>query len=81
MLKLVFVIIYSQISHFLNILIQIDDIKSEDFKTTCKEQLDRLLRPGSTYFNLNPFEVLQIDPYAPIEEIKKKYRKVCVCFF
>jgi DnaJ family protein C protein 8 len=55
---------------------EINDIKTEDFKTTSKEQLDRLLRPGSTYFNLNPFEVLQIDPYMSVEDIKKKYRKL-----
>lgn len=57
---------------------EIDDIKSEDFKTSSKEQLERLLRPGSTYFNLNPFEVLQIDPYASIDEIKRKYRKLSI---
>lgn len=55
---------------------QIDEIKQEDFKSSSKEQLERLLRPGSTYFNLNPFQVLQIDPYASIEEIKRKYRKL-----
>lgn len=37
-----------------------------------------MLRPGSTYFNLNPFEVLQIDPYATIEEIKRKYKKLSI---
>lgn len=57
-------------------LSEIGDIKSEAFKTSSKEQLDRLLRPGSTYFNLNPFETLQIDPYCAIEEIRKKYRKL-----
>lgn len=57
---------------------EIDDIKPEDFKTTSKEQIDRLLRPGSTYFNLNPFDVLQIDPYASIDEIKRKYRKLSI---
>lgn len=57
---------------------EIDTIKTEDFKTNSKEQLDRLLRPGSTYFNLNPFEVLQIDPYATVDEIKKKYRKLSI---
>jgi DnaJ-class molecular chaperone len=25
---------------------------------------------------LNPFQVLQIDPYASIEEVKRKYRKL-----
>lgn len=57
---------------------EIDDIKPEDFKTNSKEQLERLLRPGSTYFNLNPFEVLQIDPYLSVDEIKKKYRKLSI---
>lgn len=37
-----------------------------------------MLRPGSTYFNLNPFEVLQIDPYASIDEIKRKYKKLSI---
>ena len=72
---------YSEISPIIRIRItlnhfKIDDIKPEDFKTNSKEQLERLLRPGSTYFNLNPFEVLQIDPYLSVDEIKKKYRKV-----
>ncbi len=57
-------------------LAEIGDIKSEAFKTSSKEQLDRLLRPGSTYFNLNPFETLQIDPYCSVDEMRKKYRKV-----
>lgn len=43
---------------------------------TPKQQIDRLLRPGSSYFNLNPFEVLQIDPETTIDEVKKKYRRV-----
>jgi hypothetical protein len=34
-----------------------DDMKGVDFKTNSKEQIDRLLRPGATYFNLNPFDV------------------------
>lgn len=57
---------------------EIDTIKTEDFKTNSKEQLERLMRPGSTYFNLNPFEVLQIDPYTSVEDIKKKYRKLSI---
>jgi len=43
-----------------------------------KQQIDRLLRPGSTYRNLNPYEVLQIDPELPIEEVKKKYRRMSI---
>ena len=57
---------------------EIDNIKSEEFKSSSKEQIERLLRPGSTYFNLNPFEVLQIDPYVSFDEIKKKYRKLSI---
>lgn len=45
---------------------------------TSKQQIDRLLRPGSTYFNLNPFEVLQLDNTTPIEEIKKKYKRLSI---
>lgn len=31
---------------------------------TSKQQIDRLLRPGASYFNLNPFEVSRIFNYA-----------------
>lgn len=43
---------------------------------TSEQQINRLLRPGSTYFNLNPFEVLQAEPELTIEQIKKKYRSL-----
>lgn len=43
--------------------------------TSC-QQINRLLRPGSTYFNLNPFEVLQLDTKATVDQIKKKYRSL-----
>jgi DnaJ family protein C protein 8 len=43
------------------------------------EQIDRLLkRPGARYFNLNPFDVLQLEPDAPLEEVKKQYRKLSI---
>lgn len=45
---------------------------------TSKQQIDRLLRPGSSYFNLNPFEVLQIDPEATDEELKKRFRALSI---
>jgi DnaJ homolog subfamily C member 8 len=45
---------------------------------TSIQQIDRLLRPGSTYFNLNPFEVLQLENTTPIEEIKKKYKRLSI---
>jgi len=49
-----------------------------DSVLTPKQQIDRLLRPGSTYRNLNPYEVLQIDPEVPIEDIRKKYRRLSI---
>lgn len=55
---------------------EIDELKTSDFKSNSIEQINRLLRPGSTYFNLNPFDVLQCDAYAPLEDIKKKYKKL-----
>ena len=54
------------------------ETEKKDSKLTPKQQIDRLLRPGSTYRNLNPYEVLQIDPELPIEEVKKKYRKLSI---
>lgn len=45
---------------------------------TSKQQIDRLLRAGSTYFNLNPFEVLQLEHATPIDEIKKKYKRLSI---
>lgn len=45
---------------------------------TSVQQIDRLLRPGSTYFNLNPFEVLHLEHTTPIEEIKKKYKRLSI---
>eukprot|EP00080_Pristionchus_pacificus_P009258 PDM69278.1 dnj-30 [Pristionchus pacificus] len=50
--------------------------ESEDSVLTSEQQLDRLLRPGSTYLNLNPFEVLQISPDTDLEQAKKKYKKL-----
>lgn len=52
------------------------EIEKRDSVLTPKQQIDRLLRPGSTYFNLNPFEVLQVDPDVTLEDAKKKYRRV-----
>ena len=62
--------------------------QARDSKLTSKEQIDRLLRPGHTYFNMNPFEVLQVsisvacftnvqvDPDLTPEEMKKKYKRM-----
>lgn len=49
-----------------------------DSVLTPTQQIDRLLRPGSTYRNLNPYEVLQIDPKMAIEDVRKKYRRMSI---
>ncbi|XP_065371791.1 dnaJ homolog subfamily C member 8 [Calliphora vicina] len=57
---------------------EVKEIEKRDSVLTSTQQIDRLLRPGSTYFNLNPFEVLQIEPEATVEEIKKRYRQFSI---
>ncbi|EZA46727.1 DnaJ-like protein subfamily C member [Ooceraea biroi] len=57
---------------------EVKEIEKRDSVLTPKQQIDRLLRPGSSYFNLNPFEVLQIEPNTGIDEIKKKYRRMSI---
>ncbi|CAH0383917.1 unnamed protein product [Bemisia tabaci] len=59
-------------------LTEVKEIETRDSVLTPKQQIDRLLRPGSTYFNLNPFEVLQIEPDAPIDAAKKMYRRLSI---
>jgi len=54
------------------------ETEKADSKLTPKQQIDRLLRPGSTYRNLNPYDVLQIDPELPFEDVKKKYRRLSI---
>uniref|UniRef100_A0A5F4VWI5 J domain-containing protein n=1 Tax=Callithrix jacchus TaxID=9483 RepID=A0A5F4VWI5_CALJA len=48
--------------------------KKRDSVLTSKNQIERLTRLGFSYFNLNPFEVLQIDPEVTDEEIKKMFQ-------
>jgi DnaJ homolog subfamily C member 8 len=59
-------------------LLQIKEIEKRDSKLTSKQQIERLLRPGSTYLNLNPFEVLQIPPETEVDGIKKCYKKLSI---
>uniref|UniRef100_A0AAY4CM42 DnaJ homolog subfamily C member 8 n=1 Tax=Denticeps clupeoides TaxID=299321 RepID=A0AAY4CM42_9TELE len=57
---------------------EVKQIEKRDSVLTPKQQIDRLLRPGASYFNLNPFEVLQLDPEATDEEIKKRFRQLSI---
>jgi len=59
-------------------ILQVKEIEKRDSVLTPSQQIDRLLRPGSTYFNLNPFEVLQIEPEVEVADIKKRYRTLSI---
>lgn len=67
----------NEFSSFYN---EVKSIEKQDSKYTSEEQLKRLLRPGSTYSNLNPFEVLMVDPDDPnyLEAVKKQYKKLSI---
>lgn len=57
---------------------EVKAIEKHDSDLTGKQQIDRLMRPGATYFNLNPFDVLRIDPDASMAEVKKVYKKMSI---
>ncbi|CAH0552729.1 unnamed protein product [Brassicogethes aeneus] len=57
---------------------EVKEIEKRDSVLTPVQQIERLLRPGSTYRNLNPFDVLQVEPDSSIEELKKKYRRLSI---
>uniref|UniRef100_A0A1B6FFU0 J domain-containing protein n=1 Tax=Cuerna arida TaxID=1464854 RepID=A0A1B6FFU0_9HEMI len=57
---------------------EVKEIEKRDSVLTPKQQIDRLLRPGSTYFNLNPFEVLQVEPETSLDDAKKKYKRLSI---
>ncbi|CAK5081735.1 unnamed protein product [Meloidogyne enterolobii] len=50
--------------------------EKRDANLTSEQQIDRILRPGSTYLNLNPFEVLQLEPESNVDDARKKYKKL-----
>ena len=45
---------------------------------TSKQQIERLLRPGSSYANLNPFDVLLVDFEDDVDRIKKQYKRLSI---
>ncbi|KAM5182369.1 dnaJ homolog subfamily C member 8 [Mantella aurantiaca] len=57
---------------------EVKQIEKRDSVFTPKQQIERLTRSGASYFNLNPFEVLQIDPEATDEELKKRFRQLSI---
>ena len=60
---------------------EVKRIEKRDSVLMSKNQIERLTRPGSSYFNLNPFEVLQIDPKVTDEEIKKRFRQLSILVY
>lgn len=66
----------SEDSTFSQFYSEVKIIEKRDSTLTPKQQIDRLNRPGCTYFNLNPFDVLQIDPDAKMSDIKSRYRQM-----
>ncbi|XP_013927100.1 PREDICTED: dnaJ homolog subfamily C member 8 [Thamnophis sirtalis] len=63
---------------FLTFYTEVKQIERRDSVLTSKNQIERLTRPGASYFNLNPFEVLQLDPEITDEEIKKRFRQLSI---
>ncbi|XP_078494815.1 dnaJ homolog subfamily C member 8-like [Ciona intestinalis] len=63
---------------FAKYMAEVKQIERADAVLTSEQQVTRLIRPGSKYFNLNPFDVLQILPDTPMDEVKKKYRKLSI---
>lgn len=64
--------------NFSSFLKEVKQIEQKDSVYKSDIQISRLLRPGSSYANLNPFEVLLLEPSAPIEDIKKQYKKLSI---
>ena len=52
--------------------------EKKDAVLTSTQQIDRLLRPGSTYRNLNPYEVLGVNADDPMDVVKKKFRRLSI---
>ncbi|XP_030851229.1 dnaJ homolog subfamily C member 8 [Strongylocentrotus purpuratus] len=63
---------------FSSFMTEVKLIEKRDSSLTPKQQIERLIRPGCTYFNLNPYEVLQVDPSMEVPDIKKLYRRLSI---
>lgn len=57
---------------------EIKEVEKRDENLTPAAQIERLTKPGHTYRNLNPFEVLQVDPDQSLEDVKKKFRRMSI---
>lgn len=57
---------------------EVKDIEKKDSVYTSKQQIERLLRPGSSYANLNPFDVLMVEFDDDLDRIKKQYKRLSI---
>lgn len=57
---------------------ELKEVEKRDENLTPAAQIERLTKPGHTYRNLNPFEVLQVDPDMSLEDAKKKFRRMSI---
>ncbi|MBZ3883543.1 DnaJ-like protein subfamily C member 8 [Sciurus carolinensis] len=57
---------------------EVNQIEKRDSVLMSKTQIERLTPPGSSDFNLNPFEFLEIDPEVTDEEIKKRFQQLSI---
>ena len=62
-----------------HVLKQVKAIEKKDAVLTNKQQIDRLLRPGATYFNLNPFEVSAIHTWQSRCDTERNVSAPRVC--
>uniref|UniRef100_A0A8B9J345 DnaJ homolog subfamily C member 8 n=2 Tax=Amazona TaxID=12929 RepID=A0A8B9J345_9PSIT len=58
---------------FLTFYSEVKQIEKRDSVLTSKNQIDRLTRPGSSYFNLNPFESLKCSPSFTMISITRSF--------
>ena len=62
-------------------MLQVKQIEERDSVLTSKQQIDRLTRPGATYFNLNPFDVCTVLFFLIKQNCKAKAIYVLLIFF
>ncbi|XP_063729520.1 dnaJ homolog subfamily C member 8-like [Symsagittifera roscoffensis] len=66
----------SLVQEFLKEIGQSEAKDSRQLKS--EQEIHRLTRTGSSYFNLNPFEVLNVDVETPMETIRSRYKRLSV---